>query len=336
MKKNEIDIIKDLWQVLANEKAHGLVKRALDLQTNLRMYCTFDYSKEEFGIAFSFDSGIHVDMSSVDNLSNIRVSLYDDKSYPNANLVVIQLLDHDARAFDIFAYLCGNVVAGVIEKRTEKECVKCVFDRIRKWEEIFAKKYRNALSAQEQSGLFGELYFIKKLATLKGNIAFAIDSWYGSSASVQDFITKDWNVEVKTALLNATHLTINGELQLDETCNDLFLFCLLVESDSGNGKSLPEIIQDIRNDISNDKSLYDAFNLKLLKAGYYDSDVDVYKNKFYTIRRESFYHVNGNFPRIKKDELRKGVSRVKYMISLSELSSYMITETDFNNIISKS
>ena len=38
----------------------------------------------------------------------------------------------------------------------------------------------------------------------------------------------------------------------------------------------------------------------------------------------------------KKDELRKGVSRVKYMISLSELSSYMITETDFNNIISKS
>ncbi len=85
--------------------------------------------------------------------------------------------------------------------------------------------------------------------------------------------------------------------------------------------------------IESDTRAASAFESKLLLYGYFDLDEDSYKERHYHIRREQYFQVKDEFPRIKKDELRMGVSDVKYNISLNYFSENMVTEENvINNI----
>ena len=79
-----------------------------------------------------------------------------------------------------------------------------------------------------------------------------------------------------------------------------------------------------------------AFNLfenKLIYYGYFDIDADAYKERRYQIRKEKYYVVQGEFPRIKKDDLLLGVSDVKYTITLAVPAENIIEESNVLNSI---
>jgi hypothetical protein len=51
------------------------------------------------------------------------------------------------------------------------------------------------------------------------------------------------------------------------------------------------------------------------------------------VRNENYYKIENDFPRIKENELRGGVSDVKYSIILAMCDEYLATENQLFNMI---
>lgn len=332
---NKDSKIKAIWMELAETHVSGLVKRAVDIPSCLKMFCTYKSPDGFYGIAFSFSQDIKLDISPFSNLSEIEVSLSKDNSFPDSKFLLIQLLDRGDRVRDIFATICGNIANTILSISSERDAVKLVISQMRKWQDLFSKKLKNTLSIQEQQGLYGELSFLQKLISSPMNKVCSINSWVGPNMAPQDFQSESWAVEVKTISVNKfPNVSINGELQLDETTIEkLFLYNLVVENVPIDGKSLPEMVNEIRNSLNNDPNALNLFENKLIYYGYYDIDVDAYKERRYQIRKENYYIVQGEFPRIKKDDLLLGVSDVRYSINLAVPIENIVEESSVLNTI---
>jgi len=332
---NKVDSIKEVWQKLETEGTEGLVKRALDIPSCIKTFCTYRFPEKNFGIGFSFHQGIKLDISSLQDLSELEVTLFNDVSFPESKLLLIQLNNREVRVNDIFATICANIVNSIIGAASEKEGMRLVITQMRKWKELFSRRKDQKLSAQEQQGLFGELLFLRKLLLSSIDKVTTTGFWLGPDKAPKDFQSDMWAVEIKTTSANShSGISINGELQLDETdVEHLFLFNLVVEVLPQDGQTLPELIADIRQLLKGDNRATSVFESKLILAGYFDFDEEFYNDRHYHIRKEQYFQVQDEFPRIKKDDLKIGVSEVKYSISLNFSSENMVIEENVINTI---
>lgn len=332
---NKVNMIKDIWHELAEASVSGVIKRALDIPSSLKMFCTFKSPDGFCGIAFSFSQEINLDIFPFHSLSEIDVSLFKDNSFPDSRFLLIQLINKESRVRDIFAAICENIANTVQSATSEREAVKLVISQMRKWQDLFSKKAKNTLSIQEQQGLFGELSFLQKILRSSMSTVCAIRSWVGPNMAPQDFQGELWSVEVKTIAANKfPSVSINGELQLDETSIEkLYLYNLVVDIVPDDGKNLPELISELRDDLSRDTNALNLFENKLIYYGYFDIDVNAYKERRYQIRKENYYLVLGEFPRIKKDDLLLGVSDVRYTITLAVPTENIVEESNVLNTI---
>jgi hypothetical protein len=190
------------------------------------------------------------------------------------------------------------------------------------------------LTPAEQQGLFGELHFLQKfLAKPDTNPCDVLHTWVGVDKALRDFQGNSWAVEVKTTSTNNPQkVTINGERQLDETLlENLFLFHFLVEVSNANGLTLCQKIAVIRESLENDAPALSLFNAKLFEAGYLNKHEPFYQDRFYQVRNENYYKIENYFPRIKENELRGGVSDVKYSIILAMCDEYLVSENQIFN-----
>lgn len=334
---NNDNAIKLIWKELEGHQVPGIVKKALDIPSSLKMYCTYKNPDSYCGIAFSFNKKINIDISPFNNLSEIKVSLFKDNSFPDSKFLLIQLVNSESRVCDIFAAICGNIANTIQNISTEKEAVKMVISQMRKWQDLFSKRIKNILSIPEQQGLFGELSFLLKLINFSVDKVLSVESWVGPNMAPQDFKSEMWAVEVKTITVNKfPNVSINGELQLDETnFEKLYLYNLIVDIMPSEGKNLPELIGELRSILSPNENASNLFENKLIYSGYFDTDAEAYIERHYSINKENYYLIQGEFPRIKKDDLLLGVSEVKYSINLAVPNENLISENCvFNSILS--
>jgi hypothetical protein len=321
--------ISKLWNIQENEKTFGVTKRLYSSEIKYKIYSTYQYPENFYGIAFSFDKSIKLDVSDFDNLRDLKVLLLEDGSYRNNNILIIELLYSGYK--DIFAVLCDNLVHAVMELDSEKSVAKSVINQLCKWKTLFSRSISEGLSNQEQHGLFGELVFLQKMLDISAKDENEIlKYWVGPEFAVRDFQGENWAVEVKTTSSNNPQkIKINGERQLDENfLSNLFLCHCSVECSRNNGISLNKMIDEIRNRLSSNIVALNQFNTKLFEVGYLDEHAYKYKESCYKLRTLNLYHVKGDFPRIKESELRNGVFEVVYSITLSMCDEYLISEND--------
>ncbi|HPW96584.1 MAG TPA: PD-(D/E)XK motif protein [Paludibacteraceae bacterium] len=326
--------ISELWQTLEEEKSVGLVKRLYSSDIQFHIYATFQYPERYYGIAFTFSNDIRIDISSFDNLRELRVLLVPDTTFVNSRLLIIQLMYPASR--DIFATLCENLVLSVIQLNSEQKIIRTVVNQLEKWKTLFDKTGSTGLTPAEQQGLYGELHFLQKFLSKPDiNPCDVLHTWVGVDRALRDFQGTNWAVEVKTTSTNNPQkVTINGERQLDETLLDnLFLFHYSVEVSNGNGQTLCQKVAAIRQILDSDAPALSIFNTKLFEVGYLDKHEPFYQDRFYQQRHESFYKVETDFPRIKENELRNGVSDVKYSIILAMCDEYLTSENQIFNVL---
>lgn len=324
--------ILELWEALEEEKAAGLVKRLYSSDVPFHIYGTFQYPERYYGVAFTFSNDIRIDISSFDNLRELKVMLLADITFVNSRLLIIQLLHPNSR--DIFATLCENLILSVIRLNTEQKISRTVVNQLEKWKTLFEKNNLTGLTPTEQQGLFGELHFLQKfLAKPDTNPYDVLHTWVGVDKALRDFQGSSWAVEVKTTSTNNPQkVTINGERQLDETLlENLFLFHFSVEVSNANGLTICQKIAAIRETLENDTPALSLFNTKLFEAGYLDKHEPFYQDRFYQVRNENYYKIENDFPRIKENELHYGVSDVKYSIILAMCNEYLVSENQLFN-----
>ncbi|MFT4223521.1 PD-(D/E)XK motif protein [Dysgonomonas sp.] len=326
--------ILELWETLEEEKSVGLVKRLYSSDVPFHIYGTFQYPERYYGVAFTFSNDIRIDISSFDNLRELKVMLLADTTFVNSRLLIIQLLYPNSR--DIFASLCENLIQSIIKLNTEQKIIRTVVNQLEKWKTLFEKNNSTGLTPAEQQGLFGELYFLQKFLVQPDTaLCDVLHTWVGIDKALRDFQGNSWAVEVKTTSTNNPQkVTINSERQLDDSLLEkLFLFHFSVEASNGNGLTLCQKIAAIREMLENDTPALSLFNAKLFEAGYLDKHEPFYQDRFYQVRNENYYKIENEFPRIKENELRGGVSDVKYSIILAMCNEFLISENQVFSII---
>lgn len=244
--------------------------------------------------------------------------------------LILRLVDN--KNIDIFNALIKDFDLSLADAETLDQAISLFIECLYKWQ-IFFEKYGNCgLGEKAQRGLLGELYFLKQYILPSLNSIESIQSWKGHSGGYQDFSFPGGNVEIKTTLKKEpVTFIISSEKQLDDKGLDaLYLFCLLLTVSESKGYNLPDIIKEIRENISCSGSSLRLFNDYLEQAGYIDEQEKYYCDKFYIIHEEHLYKVNENFPRIIK--LPEGVGDIKYSVLLASCKNF---EVDINSEIIK-
>jgi hypothetical protein len=219
--------------------------------------------------------------------------------------------------------LFGAMVADVVNAMgheagaDEQRLLRVFLGRIRAWQE-FMRKGGQALSAEAEIGLIGELALLKTMLDAGAPHAQAIESWVGPLDGVQDFEIGAGALEVKATLSAAGFPAKIGSLeQLDDaTRRPLFVAAArLRQTDSG--VALSEFVEAIRFTIKGDAEAERLLSERLLAAGYFDAQVDRYARRF-TLAGIRVVEVREGFPRLTLGTAPAGIIRAMYEIDLDK------------------
>ncbi|MGW5515899.1 PD-(D/E)XK motif protein [Nocardia africana] len=178
------------------------------------------------------------------------------------------------------------------------------------------------LSREREVGLFGELLVLGGLFGPLG-ARDGLRAWRGGDAEEHDFGLPDLDIEVKTTSGERRTHWIESLTQLVPTgVRPLWVVShQITPAGAGAGRTLPELVDIIRSQISDD-ALRDAFETELVRSGWYESAKEQLST-VWTRRTPSVPHaVVDNFPRLTPDAIRTDwvpmgrIPDVKYRINL--------------------
>jgi len=236
---------------------------------------------------------------------------------------------------DLFNVLAADVVERASVAASEKEAVAAVHSRLEHWHRFTEKVGPEGLSPHEQTGLFGELLFLKKLLSEGAPGDAVMQGWHGPLRENQDFCFGATAVEVKASTSNSPQVvTISNERQLDDTgVEALYLFHVSLDRRKGAGTTLPELVERVEAAL---KGKWTETELllaeRLLAQGYHPAQADLYREHGFTERARDYYEVRDGFPRILESQLCGGVSKVRYRLDLAAAANFKVAMQD---IISK-
>ncbi len=222
---------------------------------------------------------------------------------------------------DLFYRFCADILESTIES-VSKNIIPFIVTRWYDWISLFKNPNDNLLSESEIKGLIGELYFLNEYMFKKYGYEKSLNSWMGPEMSHKDFeINKEW-YEIKTINDNALSVKISSLEQLDSNIVGNLVIIKVEQNNQEveNTVSLNSYVNKIKGKLPS--NLIYLFEKKLLTVKYfYNTDYNKY---IYSIRSLSFYNVKDNFPKIKSDNLSRGIVKVNYEILLSEINEFKV------------
>lgn len=324
-----------IWESLETGNAGGqpFIYKAHSSSVIPDIYVAVTFPDRKRAIALSLVKGNVPELRKWDNLNGIRIEKQPDYANPQKEWLLVILSDKEHQ--DIFSVVCEDLIHSVQLFKAEKDVIRELLYRFEKWQILFESRSAEGLSPAEQTGLYGELYFLRKLVLRHSDCKEqCIASWIGPDSDARDFQSHNWAVEIKASTANGQSVTISNERQLDTRFSDpLYLFHLSLQRLRNDGESLNSIADSIEDILFDTPSALRLFKLKLSAAHYFIRHRHLYETSGYDVRNAGFYHVRGNFPRIEEPELRKGVSNVSYSVSLAGCETYQVSdESAYNQI----
>jgi len=245
----------------------------------------------------------------------------DDSKFLLLNLVLVE-----KQFKDVFDTLVADILIGLLNESDVRIILKNYSNRLIKWQSLFEKYNEGGLTPEEQRGLFGELFFMREFFNSKGNTTYIVNSWVGPENAVIDFQSNNWGVEVKTTSgNNHQKVNISNERQLDtKNYEHLFLYHISLDQRQNSGESLNDIVLSLKDLLSKDELVLNKFIHKLFEAGYFDVHIPLYKECGYSIRQNTFYKVENDFPRIEEKDVQNGLGDIRYSIILSYCNNFIV------------
>ena len=246
--------------------------------------------------------------------------------------VVLTLTDPLHRG--IFDLLVQDLADAAEEPFDEKAGVVQFFTRLSNWQHLLRGLGRQGLSRKAQQGLWGELWTLREVVSPARGIDAAVNGWRGPLGDDKDFRVDAVCIEVKTSTTtNSEHFEISSERQLDtDDKSTLMLLGLSLVPRKGQGETLPEIVESVR-DAASESGCLHILDAKLDLSGYNRSHADQYLSPEYVVRSLHPFRVESEFPRIVPADLPTGTSNVKYLVALAECEPYRIQERTPNKFL---
>jgi hypothetical protein len=236
----------------------------------------------------------------------------------------LELSTSNIKLFEEFYYLAMAVADEVqIHGREPVEAVRAKLDD---WEELLASV--GLLSIEEQLGLWGELWMLRRLAAHNG--ARAIASWVGPQGETHDFRIGQVEYEVKTTRNRTRQHVISDARQLvpSPECS-LYVLSLQTEPAGLNaGLSLADAVERTRKVLGQDSEAIKTFNGLLVdRLSYSDADTVHYEAKLQLRSKAILVPVDEKCPQLTPAQLERSVtpelltriSRIQYTVDLDGL-----------------
>ena len=261
-------------------------------------------------------------------LRDIEVSLYPPGA-GGSRILALRLLE--TNQVDLFHTLCLDIIDASTEAESESEAVSVVLMRTWRWHHLLREGGSGLLSRQAQMGLLGELFMLECYMLPNLDPSSALEAWRGPLDSPKDFEIGGIAIEVKVRRGGATsHIAITSVDQLDESGVDqLFLYVVDLHqapADGEDGVTVQEVADRILAHLKvAHPEVSQEFEGLLLAAGL-DPDDD-YSDHRWLEGTSHFYTVTNDFPRILPREVRSGVARVSYTVSLGDCEPFRVMES---------
>lgn len=264
----------------------------------------------------------------------ITLSGIDIQQFQTSKGYRLTLVLNESSDWDIFYILCNDLLQATSETKTQKAMLSIIYNRLQRWQKLFRKFGKKLLTEQEQQGLIGELYFLKRYLLTKFSASESFSFWKGPFGEQQDFGLGNIAIEVKSKQgTSSPYVQISSIDQLDSSLENLFLYVVTLNVSPHNiqdAKSLNTIIDEIKS-LLLDSNDIDVFESLLAEVGY--MDLPEYGEKHYLVSKESTYEVEDGFPRLQAEHMPNGVASIQYKIELKECKPFEIMISDFDKRI---
>ena len=263
---------------------------------------------------------------------DVTLSPPDDRG---SRILAFKLLDTSQQ--DLFHALCRDIISTAGASGTEGEACSVALMRTWRWHHLL-RGGGSGLSLDEQRGLMGELQVLERLLLPKLGASDSVAAWRGPLGSPKDFEIGRVAIEVKARRGGATPtVAITSEDQLDESGVDsLFLYVCEIDraqTDNAENSTITEAVERLHNRLySEDPGAALVYEALVTAAGL-DLEDD-YSHPRWVEGSRHIYKVAGDFPRITRHELRQGILRVRYSVSLSDCQAFETTQSELNQALS--
>lgn len=195
--------------------------------------------------------------------------------------------------------------------------------KIIEWRDFFQNIQRNTLNKENVMGIFGEVYFLKKLID-DGKIQDTL-SWRGPTGARSDFLFPVFRIEVKsTTSRNPVKVSISNEIQLEIEKDELLYLSIIQLIENEDGLSLKQLISETeRSLIKRNLDIVD-FNKKLEILGCNSEVLETTSSFIFKSYSLEFFQVLDNFPKIKKSIIPTGIIDIKYSILKDSIQEFNI------------
>ena len=326
MEKAELNQIwSDLEKDSRPTDAHGSLTRRIASDSGFDIRVVVEKPSNRRGLLVSV-GGEHHDLARrVPECSGFEFKRLGSESAGNTTYL---LRSNEARHFELFAGVISDVLDRMCSATSEQDGVSRLVARLIQWQTFFRSGQPDGLTEEEQRGLYGELWFFKRLLEAGLFADLPVRSWVGPIGGNQDFQFPSCAVECKVTIgAQDQRLRISSERQLDSTgTSALFVLHHSLDARVGSGENLNGIVKSIRVKLDELGVDREAFEDLLFRAGYLDLHWALYESVCYTHREVNYFWVKDNFPRIVETELRTGVQEVKYSISVTECKHFSVAE----------
>lgn len=232
---------------------------------------------------------------------------------------VVELQD---RAFvDIFHALCRALVEATRNVTSPDGVMPLMLRHIARWQRMLVRESApRRMTLQEQTGLVGELLFLRDHVLAAVQPRAAVASWVAPQDHPQDFMVPgNCIVEVKCRQATAPDVVhISSQWQLHQDEFPLFLVVIgLGAGEREKGLSLHSLVQGLRERLDRDIAALDDFEVALVQRGYLD-DPEEYDQRWWVAGGVRCFGITGGFPRLEPASLPAGIVEVGYTISLPD------------------
>lgn len=209
----------------------------------------------------------------------------------------------------------------------ERKLLRIFLGRIRAWQE-FMRKGAQALSAEAEIGLVGELITLREIIDAGVPVVFALDAWVGPLDGVRDFELGTGSMEVKATLATTGFPAKIGSLdQLDDSVRQPLFLAGARLRQTGTGRSLPDLVAEMRDVVAGDAEAVRLLSERLIAAGYFDAHADRYVRRF-ALAGIRIIEVKDGFPRLTSGSVPQGVTKATYEIDLDHAEGASIQVAD--------
>lgn len=232
----------------------------------------------------------------------------------------IALTRRESGSPELFAEMVGDVAGAMdaVREDGEERLLRTLLSRVRSWQEFMSRGLQ-ALSAEAEIGLVGELSFLRILLEQGVPASPAVEAWVGPLDGLQDFELGMGAVEIKATLASQGFPAKIGSLeQLDDSIRRPLFVSGARFSQRESGMNLPEIAAAVREALGGDQEAIRMFGDRLLVAGFHEAHIDRYPRRF-VLEGMKIVEVGEGFPRIIPGTVPDGIRRAVYEIDLDRV-----------------